>query len=483
MPSIMFDMFLGNRKFARLTFICYPIAFFIFLFFALDSHNIQNKILAWIVFVIGTLPMLRLIYKRDQHVPILESILIAYVLAFSLPIFFETQNTILKKVLYSDTAPITECLILVIAGMSALLAGFKSGHFFADLFKIPKFTFVCDSNKLYYFGGALCLLSMLPIGDVLPEYRSIMNIVFSADLGIGILSLLYYTGATDKPKKVISLILLMLLIIRGTLLGSTQLILQPVLIWYIGRLLISKKFEFTIIVAVVAVFVLFQPVKLEFRSSVRDDPSLVETTNARLLLFSEIFSNRWLNSDSIVTIEESVYTRTSLLLQTAHVIDWTPEAVPFRYGETYKYMLITLIPRLVWPDKPVAQQANIEFAIDYGVTDERGTETTMFGVGHLGEAYLNFGAFGILPIYFIIGLLTYLPIHILSVANLRKRLAITQHDVYHVNIASTALLMVILFRFVAIGTTVSDTYGGIIQLILVQGAMLLIFTAQKRING
>jgi hypothetical protein len=80
--------------------------------------------------------------------------------------------------------------------------------------------------------------------------------------------------------------------------------------------------------------------------------------------------------------------------QFTFLIQMTPSTVPRYQGETYRYFFYGWIPRIFWPQKSSAQEANITFARDYGVLYESQTTTTMMGVGHLPEAYINFGALG-----------------------------------------------------------------------------------------
>jgi hypothetical protein len=231
-------------------------------------------------------------------------------------------------------------------------------------------------------------------------------------------------------------------------------------------------------------FVLLQPVKLGYRSiSLLSENQL--SSVEKIVLFSNLFYSYWVNPESYQLLEsvsarESTSTRTSLLLQTAHVIDWTPDIVPYKEGKTLYFMLVTWIPRFVWPDKPTAQQANINFAIDYGITSVEGIERTMFGVGQLGEVFMNFGSVGILPMFVLIGIFTYFPKYVINMPkNAFQRGTIIGADT---GIASMALSLSVLLKMIFIGSTVADAYGGMLQLIIVQGGMLYLFTRNVAFN-
>jgi hypothetical protein len=72
----------------------------------------------------------------------------------------------------------------------------------------------------------------------------------------------------------------------------------------------------------------------------------------------------------------------------------TPALVPYQNGTTYKYFAVSFIPRMFWPEKPLANYTNNFYAIEYGISTEEGITTSSFGITLLGEGYANFGAAG-----------------------------------------------------------------------------------------
>jgi hypothetical protein len=108
------------------------------------------------------------------------------------------------------------------------------------------------------------------------------------------------------------------------------------------------------------------------------------------------------------TLTEStsdITSRTDLIHQFAYIYSLTPSVVPFQNGETYKYFAVALIPRVIWPEKPVANSSNNFFAISYGISTETGVETSTFGVSLIGEGYMNFGFAGVLMAMAVQGLI------------------------------------------------------------------------------
>jgi hypothetical protein len=86
--------------------------------------------------------------------------------------------------------------------------------------------------------------------------------------------------------------------------------------------------------------------------------------------------------------------RMSLLQQTAHVIELTPGEVPYQHGRLYSYMLVTWIPRVLWPGKPSVNEANRFYQVAYGLTDAHQLDTVSIAVGTVAESFINFGWWG-----------------------------------------------------------------------------------------
>jgi O-antigen polysaccharide polymerase Wzy len=96
--------------------------------------------------------------------------------------------------------------------------------------------------------------------------------------------------------------------------------------------------------------------------------------------------------------------RLSLLEQTANVMEATPERVPYQYGRLYSYMLITLVPRFLWADKPSVNDANQWYQVSYRLTNPRDLRKVSIATGYLTESYINFGWLGPPLVIFSVGI-------------------------------------------------------------------------------
>lgn len=106
-----------------------------------------------------------------------------------------------------------------------------------------------------------------------------------------------------------------------------------------------------------------------------------------------------------VRLFTDVIMRTSLLTQTANVVEQTPSSTPYQGGSTYSYLAAMWIPRAFWPGKPTASEANQFYQVAYGLTPSDRLGAVSISSGAMTEAYINFGWWGVVLVMYGIGLL------------------------------------------------------------------------------
>lgn len=100
----------------------------------------------------------------------------------------------------------------------------------------------------------------------------------------------------------------------------------------------------------------------------------------------------------------------SLIQRTSHiwlfhrVYDWTPDRVRYWEGKTYAPLLTSLIPRVIYPDKPT-EKAGAEFGLRYGLFGSSSSATTSANFPWITELLANFGPLGVLSGMTVFGLL------------------------------------------------------------------------------
>jgi len=161
----------------------------------------------------------------------------------------------------------------------------------------------------------------------------------------------------------------------------------------------QRKIPASAVILVLAYVLFFQAGKGEFRKTFWGE-RVDSTLSQRISFWSSESLRSWQltlqnpNEENWRRLADQNLGRVSLLQQTAHVLDMTPEVVPFQHGRLYSYMLVTFIPRALWADKPSVNEANHFYQVAYGLTEPDQLDTVSIAVGTVAESFINFGWWG-----------------------------------------------------------------------------------------
>jgi hypothetical protein len=245
-----------------------------------------------------------------------------------------------------------------------------------------------------------------------PDGGHIMDILFSTVPTVALL-LLLRKCLTDKGSvldRTLLWIYFPVKIISGLASGWLGSVVGVGLICGVMYFLVRRKIPWTMAAVTVVVAMFLQVGKKEFRNSYWTQGEAGGVFE-RATSWLNGSASKWfqaLNStgdDSTSELSSQSLERTSLLPQVSHVLDVTPSQIPFQGGQTYSYMLITLVPRFVWPDKPSVNDANRYYQLAFGLSTARTVKGVNIGAGCLAEAYINFGWPGVICIMFVIGII------------------------------------------------------------------------------
>jgi hypothetical protein len=160
---------------------------------------------------------------------------------------------------------------------------------------------------------------------------------------------------------------------------------------------------------------------------------------------------------------EPVLGRASLVQETATVYENTPSLVPYQHGATYRYLLVTLIPRFLWPNKPSVNDANRFYQVSYGVTKSGNLDHVAIGAGLIAEAYMNFGWIGIPAVMCVAGF----------ILGIFERIFLSRDA----GVFASSLGQAYVLQLLALNCQAAAYFGGMIQLI---GLTILIFLPALR---
>jgi hypothetical protein len=132
---------------------------------------------------------------------------------------------------------------------------------------------------------------------------------------------------------------------------------------------------------------------MEFRSLSEQHPHLVaEGRLERAAMFIQLSVDE-LERDGGRRSLETITDRLAQVALLGHVVDSTPLAVPYWNGSSYVSLPQSLVPRALWPDKPVKDLGQ-RFAHRYAIIDPS-DRTTSINFPQLIEMYCNFGIPGV----------------------------------------------------------------------------------------
>jgi hypothetical protein len=254
--------------------------------------------------------------------------------------------------------------------------------------------------------------------------------------------------------------------------------LGPTVGWGVtcGALFLLRRRTFPVvpIALTIALLLFLQVGKSEFRSVYWSSEQAETGMVDRVQFWFETAASKWSDAlrsgertESLGLASESLQ-RASLLTQVAHVLEMTPSQVPFQGGDTYRFMAVTLIPRVLWPDKPTVNDANRFYQVAYGLTAENRLDTVSIAVGSLAEGFINFGWAGVIGVMLLIGV-------VLGVY--QRTLVVAESSTLFLAIGLTLVP-----GFLALESQLGQYLGGIVQQMLLTLAVFLPIV-RRRIHG
>jgi hypothetical protein len=438
--------------------------------------------LAVLLLEICLYPTVRRASGHDLGLPTMPVFCGAYALQFALPIFtrdsaIELANGELRNL---GTADVIASLVLAIIGICAIQIAFYWFRGSKLNTAIPALRLSLNKSKvvlycvivglllplLFVFKGVIPDEYQLPLSSILRLLQNQILVV------IGLLAWIVYDRKDSKIYKVWLYGLVLIASLRGVTSGALEETLVPIGVLFIVKWLYTGRVPIGPIAATLALVIFLSPVKAQYRQQVglgEDQETSSEYSGAKALLWIEQATDYWTDtftgSRDFAEATASATSRTDLIHQVAHIYSLTPSVVPYQYGATYSYFLVALIPRVIWPDKPVAGDSNNFFAVTYGITTEEGVKSTTFGVSLLGESFINFGWYGAVFIMLLYGLV----------------LSLLQHSFGESRSGpggQAVFLAFFVFFLNGIGSSAEILFGNILQNLLF-GVLLLMWTREK----
>jgi hypothetical protein len=449
--------------------------------FAAAGTPREHLVLGLAVVFAGALPAVWQAARRAPELPVFPIIMLIYGIGYGLPVFTTDPELWLPTVrMYPLAADsfVTEALRYSLAGIISLQAGFALTRLVGRRAAGGRVRLELDERR------AQALLSGLGFFAVLLSWAIVTGrFAVMAQLGalIGVMrslswlavAVLYSYQLQGRLHRWGLLALIGILggeTLTGISSGNLSAMLFPWIVVSAVYWRHRRRLPMRYVLAGLAFFVLLQPVKEEMRYWTWHHGSAQSSALERSTLWFDIAKNRWTQiaaggSGSVEFVARHALARGNYLHMFAHTASYTPDVVGYWKGSTYGYLLVAFVPRAIWPDKPMAQQANDDYAIAYNLIPLEFVGRTMTGLPHLIEAFINFGVAGVFFIMMLLG-----------VAYGVIDRAFNHREAGE---GGAAIYAVLLIPLVSIESATAGLFGGLVQTTLVLYGLLWLIAGRR----
>ncbi len=349
--------------------------------------------------------------------PMFELFCAAHAIAFMLPVFLhENAVRAFNAYVQLDWVVMQRAQRLSLLGIAAMLGGYYLFPHSPLAVWLPRADLPMEPRRFPQFllvafgvGGGVQVLDRLTGNHLVFGGSAALFSMLAFVMGLGIALLAFRVfGPRGQPHRLSRLLLYGVTgvsAVIGTTTGMLEAGFIPLLVLLAARWTATRRVPVTWLVLGGVALVVMNAAKHDYRSEVwqaNQAPSVPE----QLAIWKDKVSTVAATLTTPEGLNDAVVRavhRFDLIHIFAHVLEMTPGEVSFYEGSSYSYLLYGWIPRAIWPDKPIAVEASITFALDYGLLLESQRDTVRIGIGFLAEAYANFGVLGILGLMFLIG--------------------------------------------------------------------------------
>ncbi len=435
-------------------------------------------LLAMLLLVICLYPTVRYFARHEAGLPTVAVFGLVYAFQFFVPIF--TREPIIELttgINDLNDSDVTAAVVMAILGVVALFGGYYLTQRPAVRRLIPIARLPLAQSKAILYCGIVTLLlpSVALLEDVIPlDYQvtvsALVRLLYAQTLiAIGILGWIVYGRKGSVVFEIWLFGLVAVAVGQGIAKGVLEEVVVPLAVVFVIRWLYTGKLALRPAAAVFAIMIFLSPVKSDFRDEAWLGPTASQNGLVKATLWVTMAKDFWGETLSgLRNLSDSTAMfvgRTDLIHQLAHIHELSPAIIPFQYGTTYRYFAVAFIPRFLWPEKPEAGESNYFFATSFGLTTEEGARRSTFGVSLVGEAYINFGWFGVAGLMLICGAL----------------LGMLQHSFgeKHSGAGGQAIFLAFFVFFLnGMGTSAEIMFGNIFQNLV--AAYILLMWARQR---
>lgn len=347
-------------------------------------------------------------YPGDRELPVNVISLVYYYVAFSFPAFFDIPfYDVNGPVAFSERAYALGA-IAVGLGVLFLYAGMRAGELLGARLQPavvsvspPPVVSASFAGATFWYSVICTILTLIFVSapTIIPGEIGVFIIItisFELAIGLTLAKAEYFQGKWSRYAGVILLLLGGLGgIIRGVLDPAIRLGVATIT----GRWANTRRFAVRLVVGILAIYLVFQPIKQDFRAAVwrARDSSTVGYTQ-RIDAWVNALTDFWSREGGQTQddVKESAIGRLAELDPVLHAIDMVPIRVQPLQGVGWARILTSPIPRVIWRDKPTTSSLlEQRYAVVFKRQTEAGARGTAILLPLLVDGYWNFEWLGI----------------------------------------------------------------------------------------
>lgn len=389
--------------------------FYFILYFQGERLDGIRFVFSLIILTLGTLPFYLFITNDSERrlLPLLPLHGLFYSLTFGLTALSEKNHW-----LNVDSESINYALGLTIVGIFSLYFGYYAGSIVFRRIRpvrFPVFSYSIESRIGWFLFSAYSVFVVFPVLRSIP---SVEQLYWPLGLAaVGTLSVLFFSGRMSFSSGIVFGFAVVFTFAVNFLSGS----LAPavLLVVFIGIIYwnVKRSLPWMLILLAVVFSVLINPVKSNYRdvtwyAGEADLSYYVKATRMYDVVVDYYSGDTLVNS---ISDDSTTINRLAHISTFAYVVSMTPDSIPFWGGESYKTLLTSFIPRIIWPGKPkstIGQQFGHRYEL-IGAQDY----WTSINLPWIIEFYANFGSLGVLVGMSFIGVFFRYLVHKFSVQN------------------------------------------------------------------
>ncbi|HWP37039.1 MAG TPA: hypothetical protein VNL18_05730, partial [Gemmatimonadales bacterium] len=371
--------------------------------YAPGSPTPLQRLLASLIIVAAAVPTFRWLRDLDPGVAFMPFWGLVYAGYYAAPVFLLERFSrayYLTGIIADES--IERALILALLGVLVTLVGY-CGPFVRPVASLmPKLEMRWERQRIspavvgYVLGSTGLVAYLVSVTLSVPVWiRGILSwlgdLSLVAIVYLFLVDLLGYRSRTGR--LFLWVVLVPLRFVLGVTSGATYQGLSVMAVLMLTYATTRRRVPVAWIVVGVSLFVVLRTIQVPFRDLTWQEGRSAIGVFERGSVMAEISLRAIGQEDFLETAWQVGLSRISHLMTLAEVVGLTPEYVPFWGGETYRPIIWKLVPRLIYPDKPM-ETTGQEFGHRYGflAADDF---VTSYNLPQLVEFYANFGVLGV----------------------------------------------------------------------------------------